>query len=479
MPTGRNGKVRRMLRDKKAVVVSRSPFTIRLLYKTLDITQPLILGLDPGRQNIGISVVDEKARCVYSSKTETINKQIPVRMKARKAKRMERRTFRRRMKRRRAVKHDTAKGVFERHLPGCEEPVVCHDIRNSEARFNNRKRPKGWLTPTANHLLQTHLNLIRKVRSILPVTDVCPEINRFAFMKMDNPDTSGIDFQKGSFAGYNNLHEAVAEEQHHKCLLCGGKIEHYHHIVMRKKNGADTIDNIAGLCRKCHDTVHKDKEAKKLLKSKKKGVAQKYEHLSIVNQIIPYLWKALEEDNTITVHATDGYETSVMRKLLNLPKDHDVDAYIIACNGAGIEPKKVTLDSYQIRQFRRHNRAIRQTDNYNRVYLLDGKAVAANRHKSSTQTTDSLEEFRKTHTEQEITKLTVKPHEPQYRQKHEYMPGSIFIHNGKTYVLKNYEGTHVNKKGVRQSKSCVDTNGNRHNFKQCVFIQHHVGLRYT
>ena len=34
MPMSRHGKVRRMLRDKKAKVVKVKPFTIKLLYKT-------------------------------------------------------------------------------------------------------------------------------------------------------------------------------------------------------------------------------------------------------------------------------------------------------------------------------------------------------------------------------------------------------------------------------------------------------------
>ena len=34
MPTIRHGKVRRLLRDKKAKVISKCPFTIKLLYDT-------------------------------------------------------------------------------------------------------------------------------------------------------------------------------------------------------------------------------------------------------------------------------------------------------------------------------------------------------------------------------------------------------------------------------------------------------------
>ena len=34
MPTSRFGKVRRLLKDKKAKVIKRNPFTIKLLYET-------------------------------------------------------------------------------------------------------------------------------------------------------------------------------------------------------------------------------------------------------------------------------------------------------------------------------------------------------------------------------------------------------------------------------------------------------------
>lgn len=38
MPTTRHGKVRRLLKDKKAVVVNLCPFTIKLMYVTSDYT---------------------------------------------------------------------------------------------------------------------------------------------------------------------------------------------------------------------------------------------------------------------------------------------------------------------------------------------------------------------------------------------------------------------------------------------------------
>ena len=64
MPTTRCGHVRRLLKEGKAKVVERKPFTIQLLYETEEITQPLYLGIDPGRTNIGIAVVRENGEAV-------------------------------------------------------------------------------------------------------------------------------------------------------------------------------------------------------------------------------------------------------------------------------------------------------------------------------------------------------------------------------------------------------------------------------
>jgi hypothetical protein len=60
MPTERHGKVRRLLKSGKARVVRRTPFTIQLLYKTTEHTQPVTLGVDPGYGNVGLSAVTDR-----------------------------------------------------------------------------------------------------------------------------------------------------------------------------------------------------------------------------------------------------------------------------------------------------------------------------------------------------------------------------------------------------------------------------------
>ena len=55
MPTNRHGKVRHLLNSGKAKVVTKTPFTIQLLFDTTSYTQPITLGVDAGSQTVGLS----------------------------------------------------------------------------------------------------------------------------------------------------------------------------------------------------------------------------------------------------------------------------------------------------------------------------------------------------------------------------------------------------------------------------------------
>ena len=59
MPTTRHGKVRHLLKEKKAKVIKRCPFTIQLLYKSTPYTQPITLGVDAGSKHVGLSATTE------------------------------------------------------------------------------------------------------------------------------------------------------------------------------------------------------------------------------------------------------------------------------------------------------------------------------------------------------------------------------------------------------------------------------------
>ena len=441
MPTTRYCYVRLLLKEKKARVVSTTPFTIQLNYDTPDITQDLILGIDPGRTNIGVAVVKEDGSCMFSAHLETRNKDVPLLMQKRAAFRRSHRTLDRRRKRQRRAKAagtTIANDSVERLLPGYEKPIVCNYIRNKEARFNNRKRPAGWLTPTANHLLQTHINLIAKVAKFLPITKVVVELNRFAFMAMDNSNIRRWEYQQGPLYGKSSVEDAVYTQQGGHCLFCEEPIDHYHHIVPRHKGGSETLANRCGLCAKHHDLVHKDVAWAKRLTALKEGVNKKYNALSVLNQIIPFLMDYLDKETSYSVYATDGKSTKGFRIAKNVQKEHYTDAYCIACSILDTDIKaSAPVKPFELKQFRRHDRqsCIRQM--IDRKYILDGKVVATNRHKATEQKSDSLEEFREACGDDAVSKLTVKPHPSQHKNMTRIMPGAVMDFNGTVGVMQS------------------------------------------
>ena len=104
MPTDRYGHVRKLLKANLAVPISNNPFTIKLKYDTPEVVQHLTMGIDVGRENIGLGVSDEKGNCLFRANVETRNKQVTKNMSERKVHRQERRRHKRQKKQRKALR---------------------------------------------------------------------------------------------------------------------------------------------------------------------------------------------------------------------------------------------------------------------------------------------------------------------------------------------------------------------------------------
>ena len=485
MPTRRYGWVRRTLKSSRARAVTTVPFTIRLTYEPeTHVVQDITLGIDPGRTNIGLAAVTDDGRCLYSAHCAARNKEVPKLMAER---RQHRQASRRgeRLARKRLAKclGTTRQSVMERMLPGYGKPVQVKDIINTEARFNNRRHPEGWLMPTAMQLLQTHISLVRKARKILLVTKVCLELNRFAFMELEaGGKLASWQYQQGSLYGYSGIRHALEGQQGGKCLLCGKRlIEHDHHLIPQSKNGSDTLANMAGLCSQCHDLVHKDAGAAEKLAKRKAGINKKYHALSVLNQIIPYLAQKLEQMfGAQGFFVTMGWNTRQFRDNHNIDKDHDIDAYCIACSAMEtVRVLDVPKESYEIRQFRRHSRAEihHQTE---RAYGLDGVTVAKNRRKREEQKTDALEDWfqamENIHGRQEAermrSRLSVKKSTRYYNDMDRDRPGAVFVFQGKPYVLTGQltGGQYYRAYGQENRNFPV---------KKCGVVQKNAGLVYV
>ena len=486
-PTTRFGKVRRMLKEGKAAVVCRKPFIIRLAYETeTHFTQKMYGGTDPGRTNIGNAVISNDGDVIYKDHITSDNKDVPQHMKERKAHRQASRRGERLARKRQAKRHNTLSTKLEngRLIPGCEKITPVKDIINTEARFANRKREPNWLTPTVRNLIDTHLNHALFIRSMLPVKEWTLEANRFAFMRMEDGTVQGIDFQNGRTKGYGSVEEYVYAMQDGKCACCGKPIYDCHHVIPRHKGGSDGPDNRVGLCDDCHHKVHIGE-----LDIEKVGMKQKYAALSVLNQAIPYIYMGLidifGEGN---VHVCQGYETYEYRESRKMLKDHDVDAACISAIGARI--KKISLgnvDSYEIVQFRRHDRAIinnQRERTYKLPYVDDKgktkyKAVARNRRPREEQKGLALSQwYEKTVKEKGVKEATrlrsIMRVDKSKRYKNNpdrIMPGALFQYKGAVYVLT---GTLTNGTYYR----AYDCGKRNFPASQCHIIKKNCGLVY-
>ena len=470
MPTHRSDRVRLLLKKGKAKVVQQKPFVVQLLYAGNEYTQPLSGGTDPGRTNIGEAVVGQDGEIRYNAHITTRNQEIPKLMEERKSYRQASRRGERKARQRLAIAHGTITSPIEtqRVLPGCEAPITNKYITNTEARFNNRKRPPHWLTPTANHLVQTHLNAVRKICSILPVSEWTLEINRFAFMKMEDGSIRGIDYQNGRMKGYKDVDDYIFGTQGGRCACCGERLRqgrwHNHHIRPRHESGSDGPENRAGVCDSCHAAIHHGE-----ISLDKLGMAKKYAALSVLNQAIPFIYDGLvamfgEEH----VHVCDGWQTAEQRQDLGFDKTHEADAVCIASLGNDSTPANVP-EPFEIRQFRRHNRAIIHSQR-ERTYKLDGMTVAKNRKARFEQKGDSLETFLESipaeRRNEVCSRLSVTKSKRYYNTMGRYLPGAIFYCGGQRYVLsgqiscgKAYRAIGMKAKNFPAKKCHVVQNG--------------------
>lgn len=475
MYTARCGHVRILLKTKRAVVVKRRPFTIRLLYEVDPVIPDLYGGTDPGRTNIGNAVVGASAGCAYRDKVETRNKDIPKLMDKRKGCRQARRRGERLVRKRLAKKHYTCSTKLDsgRLIPGTETPTDVRDIINQEARFQNRKK-KQLICPTVKQLVDTHLNHVDQIREILPVKGWALEVNKFAFMNMEDGSVQGIDFQNGRLKGYADADEFIYERQNGRCYCCGGPIEHYHHIKPRSEGGSDGPENKVGLCNSCHEKIHENE-----LELDVQGYYKKYGALSVLNQAIPYILQGLTErfgeDN---VFICDGRETKYIREMAGLEKDHDIDALCIASIATGVPPEQPECGCYIVKQFRRHDRA-KINNQPERTYKLDGQTVAKNRKPRYEQKglalsqwyEQQVETFEEKEADRMRSRLTVKKSYRRYNDMDRLMPGATIRYKNNVGILigQQNNGYYYKLNNVQY----------RVKAKDCEIQKHNTGLVYV
>ena len=441
MSTRRFGKVKWLLRNKQAKIKQHKPFTIQLTYESTEFTQPLILGIDVGTKHIGVAVVKKSGEPVLLAELETRTAEVTKNMDNRKLHRQARKRHKREKRKRRAKKSGTIFTEKKYLINGCEKEITCKLIKPGRIKFENRKQTDKWLTPTSNHLLQTHINFISKISAILPITKVIVEYAKFDIHKMTDSNVKGKQYQNGKMKNFTNAQEYVLCRDQHTCKMCKKKTDNLqvHHVIWRSNGGSNTPENLLTLCDKCHDKVHKNTKFNDKTVKKFKGLNKRFAYTTILNSIMPKFYEWLEA-NFKEVLKTYGYETKDKRRKYNLSKDHWMDAYL-----ASIEentPIDITVNSFQFKQFRRHNKAIiqRQED---RKYYIGKKKVAVNKNKRTGQTFNSLRDLIEKEGEQILNKITVKPAKRFRRSIKLFGMGDIIKFKNKYYVTKGIMGKYI------------------------------------
>jgi hypothetical protein len=475
MPTKRFGKVRRLLKSGRAKVIRRKPFTIQLLYATPTYTQPLILGIDPGGKEIGCIVRRETGEIVYAGELECRSVDVAKNMAERRMYRRSRRKHRRVKRKRRAKKSQTVFAQKEYKIPAIREKIVCKDIKPKLIRIHNRVREKGWLTPTAHHLLASHKALVKRIQQLLPISKVMIEYGEFDIHKLQVPTIKGKEYQKGIKKGYENTQAYVLCRDKHTCQLCKADekknrspVLEVHHVIWRNQGGSDLPENLITLCQKCHQRVHKNAKKDKQVKEIFKGMAKRYVHTTLLNSIMPRLYKWLCQTFK-DVFITYGYETKGKRRQLNLPKSHYLDAYLISLKDeTEFNEDWQAIEVYKYKQFRRHHRQIIHAIR-DRNYKQGDKIVAQNRNKRTGQLSNSLSEWVKNKGQKALAGLRVLTGKKVKRSAfYKFAKGDVVKYKGLVYVVKGY-GEMGRRLGFVNQKQYVPA-------RDCKLIMRNTGM---
>ena len=297
---------RLLLKQGKAKVKSKTPFTIKLLYQTTNYTQELSHGVDIGSKYVGSAVVDLQGNVLYLSQIE-IRNDVSGKMTQRSKYRRNRRN---------------------------------RKTRYRKARWLNRKNSikEGRLSPTMVSKINSHLKEIKYVQSILPISKLIIETATFDPHLIKNPKLYNEKYkkwgyQKGINYGFANTKAYVLNRDNYTCQYCKGKSKNnkleVHHIIFRRNGGSDEETNLITLCKTCHDKLHEGK-----IELKKKGkIKSQLKHATQMNSIRCQLLKLLECEETF------GFITKENRQMLNLPKEHYMDAVVIASQGNNVSFK--------------------------------------------------------------------------------------------------------------------------------------------
>lgn len=222
-------RARLLLSRGRAVVHRRAPFTIRLKDRRMEESQvqPVVVKYDPGATTTGVAIVREDQteqgiihHALHLAEITHRGKLITSRMQSRAALRRGRRS---------------------------------RKTRYRQPRFLNRTKPEGWLPPSLRSRVDNILSWTLRYMRIAPIIRADVERVKFDTQLMENPEVSGVEYQRGELAGYE-IWEYLLEKWGRKCAYC--HIENVplekEHIIPKSRGGSNRVSNLTVACHECN-----------------------------------------------------------------------------------------------------------------------------------------------------------------------------------------------------------------------------------
>ena len=191
MPTN-PAKARHLLKKGRAKVYQLEPFTIQLSIDCPEIVQPVIVGMDTGARVVGLAAKSQ-TRILYQAEVylrEDIAGLIKQRAMYRRNRRWRKVRYRRnkwfdcKLK---CLTSDNREGKKTTKKQLKEKAEQLREALKRAGRYNCGERKKGWLPPSLLSILHWHIESLKKLGKILPISQVRVEIAPFDLQKLNNP----------------------------------------------------------------------------------------------------------------------------------------------------------------------------------------------------------------------------------------------------------------------------------------------------
>jgi hypothetical protein len=297
-------RARQLLRQGKAAVIRRYPFTVILKDRAADqsTTTPHRVKLDPGSKTTGIALVNEATnKVVWAAELQHRGQVIKNALESRRALRRGRRQ---------------------------------RKTRYRPARWLNRRRAEGWLAPSLMSRVYNVIAWVNRLYRLSPVAALSMELVKFDTQAMQNPEVSGVEYQQGELAGYE-VREYLLEKWERKCAYCGAKDTplEIEHIIPRSRGGSSRVSNLTLACHDCNQRKGNQTAAEFGHPDIQGKAKQPLKNAAAVNATRWTLWRRLSETG-LPVEVGTGGRTKYNRVRAGLPKAHYLDAACVGESGA-------------------------------------------------------------------------------------------------------------------------------------------------